>query len=259
MLAKQQTAWARLARLFSRGTDLTALRSRVSEASQQLLVAEAQVRDFRVRAETVWDFVIDYPPDWSARAARVVARAGRCAHCGTKVNLQAHHVIPLSMGGTNKASNLQALCERCHQGVHHGRTFSYEEADGPPAIAGRVQLINEAIAAGRDVQFGYKKFGESAYHKRTVTPWELVEIDRELHPDKTLCLRGHCHLRGGEALRAQEDEGPQGGIDGRLRRSRCRSACDADPKCRPLARMCSVWHIPDRSRSILGECVASVP
>lgn len=42
----------------------------------------------------------------------------RCTHCGTTTNLEMHHLIPLSQGGTNHLDNLTTLCHTCHTTLH---------------------------------------------------------------------------------------------------------------------------------------------
>ena len=41
-----------------------------------------------------------------------------CAACGQEHDLQYHHLVPLSMGGENKPSNIVVLCAPCHQIWH---------------------------------------------------------------------------------------------------------------------------------------------
>jgi hypothetical protein len=43
-----------------------------------------------------------------------------CQLCGTRRNLQVHHVQRRSQGGTHAAENLLTLCATCHETVHRG-------------------------------------------------------------------------------------------------------------------------------------------
>ena len=40
---------------------------------------------------------------------------GRCRVCGDAFDLQYDHVIPLALGGSNQAENLQLLCGTCNR------------------------------------------------------------------------------------------------------------------------------------------------
>ena len=40
-----------------------------------------------------------------------------CVNCGAEAS-QLHHIVPLVLGGTNKDSNIIALCSECHSKVH---------------------------------------------------------------------------------------------------------------------------------------------
>ena len=41
-----------------------------------------------------------------------------CCNCGSKDNLTYHHIVPLSLGGRNKLSNIAKLCPICHEKAH---------------------------------------------------------------------------------------------------------------------------------------------
>lgn len=41
--------------------------------------------------------------------------SGKCVNCGSQINLEFDHVIPVSKGGANTARNIQLLCESCNR------------------------------------------------------------------------------------------------------------------------------------------------
>lgn len=47
---------------------------------------------------------------------------GRCKNCGAQVELQFDHVIPVAMGGSSTAENLQILCGPCNRRKSAGLT-----------------------------------------------------------------------------------------------------------------------------------------
>lgn len=50
-----------------------------------------------------------------------------CANCGSSINLQLHHIVPIAKGGTNSAGNLVTLCGDCHAIVHnHSKALTAE-------------------------------------------------------------------------------------------------------------------------------------
>lgn len=67
-----------------------------------------------------------YPSDWQQRRKKVYQRDGyECQNCGAKggskgdVQIHAHHIVPISSGGTHKLSNLKTVCQDCHTAIHN--------------------------------------------------------------------------------------------------------------------------------------------
>jgi hypothetical protein len=177
------------------GMNREQLRVHLNVCEEKMKVAERAFSLIQAQATPIFDVFLDYPPDWKSRRERVWARDGSCVACGSSWNLQVHHVTPLSRGGSNRIENLRLLCETCHKVEHGGKEFSSVHSTKPLAFAERIQVIESAISAGRDVEFLYRKPTDSAKRSRRVTPHELVEMDHKHDEGITLCLQGYCHSR----------------------------------------------------------------
>lgn len=46
----------------------------------------------------------------------------QCCNCGSKEELEYHHVVPISLGGKDVNSNIVCLCYPCHQKIHYGES-----------------------------------------------------------------------------------------------------------------------------------------
>lgn len=46
----------------------------------------------------------------------------QCCNCGSKKELEYHHVVPVSLGGKDVNSNIICLCYPCHQKIHYGES-----------------------------------------------------------------------------------------------------------------------------------------
>ncbi|ELY97467.1 HNH endonuclease [Natrialba asiatica] len=97
------------------------------------------------------------PPDWEARRKMVYRHDNwTCQACGRQsgphagdegVRLHAHHIVPLSKGGSNRLSNLETLCEPCHQTQHDHDIFTGDwVGDGP-----RVYTVGSLRATARGI------------------------------------------------------------------------------------------------------------
>jgi hypothetical protein len=84
-----------------------------------------------------------------------------CAICGGDA-IDAHHVIPQELGGSNDQHNLICLCRKCHQQVHAGVYIIDPETK---AISiGKVDIINDEKKPDYIKEFE-KKIGAELYRK----------------------------------------------------------------------------------------------
>lgn len=48
----------------------------------------------------------------------------KCANCGSEEDIEYHHIVPLCVGGTDRITNIVALCHACHAAAHNGRDLT---------------------------------------------------------------------------------------------------------------------------------------
>lgn len=48
-----------------------------------------------------------------------------CANCGSSLDIEYHHVVPLALGGRNKLTNIIPLCHVCHQIAHGSKNIRH--------------------------------------------------------------------------------------------------------------------------------------
>jgi len=56
-------------------------------------------------------------PEWRERAAQVKMLRGKCAKCGSRERLEAHH-LTYERRGHEDMADLQVLCHDCHMRTH---------------------------------------------------------------------------------------------------------------------------------------------
>ena len=83
-----------------------------------------KTKSYRVKSGTVARIQREtYTKDWFAISRKIKVRDNHTCQgkgCGCKVRseLNVHHIVSLSRGGTNSPFNLITLCENCHRKRH---------------------------------------------------------------------------------------------------------------------------------------------
>lgn len=147
----------------------------------------------------VHDYMLDYPPDWAERCNQLKKLSfSKCQKCGITIGLQAHHVVPLSRGGSNKINNLKLLCRTCHLKEHNKEDF-LSEYSGKLSIQDKVDIINKAIDRGSKIEFFYKKKTDQFSIKRIVKPYKFTKAFHKINVGEfTLCITGFCYIRNAD-------------------------------------------------------------
>ena len=99
-------------------------------------------------------------------------RNAECAACGATDNLQYHHLIPRSMGGSDDETNLITLCGDCHAKAH-----------GVRANWGHSELIRRGLQAKKargertgSVPYGYQLAADSKHIVPDATEQEILRV-----------------------------------------------------------------------------------
>ena len=82
------------------------------------------------------------------RDALMASMPNECGNCGSDENLDIHHIVPLSLGGSNLPGNLAVLCVRCHGKAHaHDAWEQRRQAQ----LAGIARAKKRGVYRGRPI------------------------------------------------------------------------------------------------------------
>jgi hypothetical protein len=190
-LKSRRSTFGRLRRLLSdAGPEESYVRNVESQADAQLRTLQAEVAQVSSKLRSLYDFWLDYPPDWQDRRTAALNEADhRCEKCGRYPRApHVHHRMPVGRGGNHRSSNLTVLCESCHLRTHRVEAFGETRRPNTGRIQQKLLIIREAIDSGGTIQFEYsKRTGERSV--RRIRPEQV----RMVGP--TTCVTGYCYLR----------------------------------------------------------------
>lgn len=63
-------------------------------------------------------------------ARKIKEKINRCVNCGSKDELETHHIVALTNGGKDVESNITVLCHDCHCKAHSKVNKGYSKPNG---------------------------------------------------------------------------------------------------------------------------------
>lgn len=118
-----------------------------------------------------------------------------CVNCGVSENIEYHHIVPLSLGGKERVSNIVPLCEKCHKAAHYGRhILHYREGKR----GGRPSRATDEYAFEVFDLFASGKIGK----KKCV---ELIGLSKSTHITDMAQYKKYLDVRGIEYIKNKID------------------------------------------------------
>jgi len=147
---------------------------------------------YEEQLKPLYDYWLDYPPDWQIRRRAIRSEIGRCETCRKVRDLHTHHKLPISKGGSHKKSNLQVLCESCHEKAHGGQLRG-PSSDGS-RFSKNLNIIDSAIKDNARIKIKYSNT-QQVKSTRIIRPLKLVDIPFNHTDGTSLCVEAFCELR----------------------------------------------------------------
>ena len=85
--------------------------------------------------------------------------------------MDVHHIKPITAGGTNEFSNLQAVCRDCHEGKHPGHDLSRDFDNTPQQIK---DAVYTALSQKRELYIVYEDKNHNITERR-VRPKRIID------------------------------------------------------------------------------------
>ena len=177
---------------FINTTSINEIENKLSSDRRDLKLIEISATDLSNKIISLYDFWLDYPPDWEERRRGLLNESSCCQQCyrgyESKITLDIHHKIPIAKGGNHKKINLIVLCRDCHQTRHKHSFLDTFNTNKINPFEKKLYLIREAIELRKRISFDYTKY-EGEKSSRTIKPEEFKKVQT------SLCIRGYCYLR----------------------------------------------------------------
>jgi len=140
-----------------------AWRLRIPEHEMEQVAGELFESGFLEPTDGAAIAAVQWSPRYIQKAVRMAvwARdAGRCRGCGSQVNIEFDHVVPISHGGAGGEDNVQLLCRACNRRKHNKLDSAERVATDAVAFVSPRQRREEA--EGENVLPSLRSGSESA-------------------------------------------------------------------------------------------------
>ena len=177
---------------FINSKKISSLEADLKRLKKDQTTNEIRLTEINNSLKNIYDYWLDYPPDWDERRKEILNENSYCQKClrGNERNLSLHihHKIHIAKGGNHRRENLIVLCDDCHQSKHkHKFSYSFNDSKINP-FEKKLYLLREAVEKQNKIHFHYVKF-EGERSIRTFQPQEFKKVG------ESLCIRGYCYLR----------------------------------------------------------------
>lgn len=124
-------------------------------------------------------------------------RGANCEECGSDGKLIVHHILPVSMAGSDDFDNLLLLCHECHLNKHNHK-FSETGYNSDRKISKKVLEIQKAIEEEKIMTIRYQKPNFDIIENRTLgstTTKRDIKPLRYFEKDGKYYIEAYCFLR----------------------------------------------------------------
>lgn len=130
----------------------------------------------------------------SERENLITIKGAVCCNCYSYEgnNIIFHHIVPVSLGGTNNLTNIVPICERCHNLIHHQYHSDGQYTHSDLIKAGMQRAKENGKTIGRKtltIEMIPDDFKNIYYPKIKNKEITITELSRQLGISRTTIYR----------------------------------------------------------------------
>lgn len=133
------------------------------------------------------------------RSAVIELYGDSCINCGSKENVEFHHVVPIALGGTNTVRNVVPLCHVCHLAAHRGRHINHYvdmKNTGRKTLVESNPDVYKYIGWYVNGQIGKQKFSELSGYSFSSINKHLPGLQKYMSDNGIADFRNNVDIKG---------------------------------------------------------------